>query len=71
MFMIVFLNALCIIFPTKALIAGFFVVLEVIFCLGNGYYLFQIFDDYSVPVPLLIIALVQVIALGWVYGTDR
>jgi len=54
-----------------ALIAVFFVFLEMIFCLGNGYYLFQVFDDYSVPVPLLIIALFQVIALGWVYGVDR
>ncbi|XP_066929944.1 sodium-dependent neutral amino acid transporter B(0)AT3-like isoform X2 [Clytia hemisphaerica] len=54
-----------------AIIGGVFVVLEMIFCLGNGYYLFQIFDDYSVPVPLLIIALFQVVALGWVYGTDR
>ena len=54
-----------------AIIAVTFVFGEIIFCLGNGYYLFQVFDDYSVPVPLLIIALFQVIALGWVYGTDR
>ena len=53
------------------LVALFFVFLEMVFCLGNGYYLFQVFDDYSVPVPLLIIALFQVIALGWVYGVDR
>lgn len=54
-----------------AIIAVSFVILEVVFCLGNGYYLFQVFDDYSVPVPLLIIALFQVLALGWVYGLDR
>jgi len=54
-----------------AIIAIAFVFLEMVFCLGTGYYLFQIFDDYSVPVPLLIIALFQVIALGWVYGTER
>ena len=55
----------------SAIIAITFIFGEIIFCLGNGYYLFQVFDDYSVPVPLLIIALFQVIALGWVYGTDR
>jgi len=53
------------------IIAGSFIIIEMIFCLGNGYYLFQVFDDYSVPVPLLIIALFQVVALGWVYGTDK
>ncbi|XP_065059236.1 sodium- and chloride-dependent GABA transporter 1-like isoform X2 [Rhopilema esculentum] len=45
--------------------------LELPLVCGNGFYLFQIFDDYSVPLPLLIISLFQVIAIGWVYGTDR
>jgi len=38
---------------------------------GNGFYLFQVFDDYSVPLPLLIISLFQVLAIGWVYGIDK
>ncbi|XP_065668275.1 sodium-dependent neutral amino acid transporter B(0)AT2 isoform X3 [Hydra vulgaris] len=54
-----------------AIIALIFLIMELIFCLGNGFYLFQIFDDYSVPIPLLVIALFQVISIGWIYGTDR
>ena len=47
----------------------FFVELALV-C-GNGFYLFQVFDDYSVPLPLLIISLFQVVAIGWVYGVDK
>nr|XP_047126814.1 sodium-dependent neutral amino acid transporter B(0)AT1 isoform X3 [Hydra vulgaris] len=54
-----------------AIIALIFLIMELIFCLGNGFYLFQIFDNYSVPIPLLVIALFQVISIGWIYGTDR
>ncbi len=36
-----------------------------------GFYIFQIFDDYSVSLPLLIIALFQIVAISWVYGNDR
>jgi len=38
---------------------------------GPGFYIFQIFDDFSVTVPLLIIALFQVTAVSWVYGNDN
>ena len=38
---------------------------------GNGFYIFQIFDDYAATLPLLIIALFQCIAVAWVYGNDR
>jgi len=38
---------------------------------GPGFYIFQIFDDYAVTIPLLVIALSQCIAIGWVYGTDK
>ena len=36
-----------------------------------GFYIFQIFDDYSVSLPLLVVALFQTIAVSWVYGNDR
>lgn len=38
---------------------------------GPGYYVFQIFDDYSVTIPLLVIALFQCIGVAWVYGNNR
>ena len=38
---------------------------------GPGFYIFQMFDDYSVTIPLLVIALFQCIWVAWVYGNDR
>ena len=38
---------------------------------GNGFYIFQIFDDYSANIPLLMIGLMQCIAVAWVYGNDK
>lgn len=38
---------------------------------GNGFYIFQIFDDFSVSLPLLFIAFFQCIAVTWVYGSDK
>jgi len=36
-----------------------------------GYYIFQIFDDYSASLPLLVIALFQTIAVSWIYSNER
>jgi len=38
---------------------------------GPGYYIFQIFDDFSVTIPLIIITLCQSLAIGWIYGADK
>lgn len=38
---------------------------------GPGFYIFQIFDDYSVTLPLLLIAFFQVVAVSWVYGNEN
>lgn len=38
---------------------------------GNGFYIFQIFDDYAAGIALLVIALFQCIGVAWVYGNDR
>ena len=38
---------------------------------GPGYYIFQVFDDFSVTIPLLIITLCQSLAIGWIYGADK
>ncbi|XP_057312121.1 sodium-dependent neutral amino acid transporter B(0)AT3-like isoform X2 [Hydractinia symbiolongicarpus] len=36
-----------------------------------GYYAFQLFDDFAVPLPLLFIAFFQVVSISWVYGNDK
>ncbi|KAJ7370225.1 hypothetical protein OS493_033570 [Desmophyllum pertusum] len=38
---------------------------------GPGFYVFQMLDDYSVTIPLLVIGLFQCIGVAWVYGNDR
>ena len=38
---------------------------------GNGFYIFQIFDDYAAGIALLVIALFQCIGVAWVYGNER
>ncbi|XP_028405682.1 sodium-dependent neutral amino acid transporter B(0)AT2-like isoform X2 [Dendronephthya gigantea] len=38
---------------------------------GNGFYIFQIFDDHSATIPLLLIGVFQCIGVSWVYGNDR
>ena len=41
------------------------------FVLGNGLYLFQLFDQFAGTVPLLLIGFFEFIAVGWVYGVKR
>ena len=38
---------------------------------SSGYFVFQMFDNYSLSIGLLFIALFQTIAVSWVYGNDR
>ena len=47
----------------------FFIALSMV--AGNGFYIFQIFDDYSANIPLLFIGLMQCIAVAWVYGNEK
>lgn len=54
-----------------AILAVVLFVIGIAFVAGNGYYVFQIFDGYSVSLPLLLIAFFQCIAVAWVYGNDR
>ena len=41
------------------------------FILGNGVYLFQLFDQFSATLPLLIIGFFEFVAIGWVFGVER
>eukprot|EP00794_Sanderia_malayensis_P007381 gene7381-8200_t len=50
---------------------GFMFLIGLSMVCGPGYYIFQIFDEYSVTIPLLIITLCQALAIGWVYGADK
>eukprot|EP00794_Sanderia_malayensis_P007057 gene7057-7849_t len=54
-----------------AIVAFIFFLLGIALVSSPGYYIFQIFDDYSVSLPLLIIAFCQIVAMSWVYGNDR
>ena len=38
---------------------------------GNGFYIFQVFDDYAAGIALLVIALFQCIGVAWIYGNER
>lgn len=57
------------IFTAILAVLMFFIGLAVIS--SPGYYAFQLFDDYSVSLPLLFIAFFQTVAISWVYGNDR
>ena len=43
----------------------------VIFCLRSGLNWVDIFDGYSGTLPLLVIALCEVLVAAWVYGTNK
>jgi len=40
-------------------------------CLQGGLYVFVLLDEYSGSWSLLLLAVVEVVVVGWVYGTDR
>ena len=46
-------------------------IVSIPFVLGNGVYLFQLFDQYVSTLPFLLIGLFEFIAIGWVYGVRR
>lgn len=64
----------CLFIPFLRVLAIVAIVL-LIFGLGmvasNGFYVFQIFDDYAAGIPLLVIALFQCIGVAWIYGNER
>ncbi|XP_051899023.1 sodium-dependent neutral amino acid transporter B(0)AT2-like [Pristis pectinata] len=42
-----------------------------IFTQRSGNYFVTMFDDYSATLPLIIVVLFELIAVAWIYGTDR
>ena len=41
------------------------------FLLGNGVYLFELFDQFVGTIPLLMTGFFEFIAVGWVFGVKR
>ena len=58
-------------FTFTAILAVVFFLIGISIVSAPGYYIFQIFDDYSVSLPLLVIALFQTIAVSWIYSNER
>jgi len=64
-------------FPTvrkeivSAVFAGVLFVLGIGFCSGGGEYMIIVFDTYGMNIPILILALCECLAVGWVFGTDN
>merc|ERR1719369_1089708 len=50
-------------------LAGF--VLGLPMCLQGGFYLFVLLDWYAGSWSLLLLAVVEVVLVGWIYGTER
>ncbi|XP_065914626.1 sodium- and chloride-dependent glycine transporter 2-like isoform X1 [Dysidea avara] len=46
-------------------------IVSIPFVLGNGFYLFQMFDQFSGTIPLLFITICEYIGIVWVYGTHK
>ena len=60
--------ALCV---AAGIICASMFLLSFPFVLGNGVYLFQLMDQFSVTFPLLLIGFFEFIAIGWVIGVKK
>eukprot|EP00118_Oscarella_pearsei_P014222 m.120486 g.120486 ORF g.120486 m.120486 type:complete len:283 (+) comp37733_c0_seq3:994-1842(+) len=60
---------------TMPMISGVFCFVSFVMGIGfvcqSGYYQFQLFDIFSVNIPLLVSGLFECIALAWIYGINR
>ena len=54
-----------------AIVTVIFFLIGLSMAAGNGFYVFQKFDDYFSTIPLLVIALFQCIGVEWIYGNVR
>ena len=54
-----------------AILCSVFFVVSIPFVLGNGIYLFQLFDQFAATIPLLLVGFFEFIAVGWVCGVNR
>ena len=51
-------------------VSAFSFLVGLIFCDQSGVYIFEVFDQFSACIPLLVIVLCELIAVSYVYGVD-
>jgi len=54
-----------------AVLALFFMLLGLLFTPGNGEYMLQLFNNYPVTMPLLVVSIVEAIGCGWIFGIEN
>ena len=59
------------VYVTAAIICGGMFLVSIPFVLGNGVYLFQLWDQFSATFPLLLIGFFEFIAIGWAFGVKK
>lgn len=52
-------------------LAIFFLLIGFIFTPGNGEYMLQLFNNYPVTMPLLVVGITEAIAVGWIFGINK
>ncbi|XP_042201042.1 sodium-dependent neutral amino acid transporter B(0)AT2 [Callorhinchus milii] len=57
------------IFTVICCILGF--LMGLLFTQRSGNYFVTMFDDYSATLPLIVVVFFELIAVSWIYGTDR
>lgn len=54
-----------------AILAIFFCLIGLLFTPGNGEYMLQLFNNFPVTMPLLVVGITEIIATGWIFGIDN
>lgn len=70
-FVMVYVHVLLLPSPFIAIMCALFFIISFPFALGNGLYLFQLFDQFAGTLPLLLIGFCEVATISYVYGVHR
>ncbi|XP_063694194.1 sodium- and chloride-dependent transporter XTRP3-like [Bolinopsis microptera] len=54
-----------------AILAIFFCLIGLLFTPGNGEYMLQLFNNFPVTMPLLVVGITEIVATGWIFGIDN
>lgn len=49
----------------------FFFIMGISMCTRGGYYLLNLIDNYTCTIPIILLATLEAIGLGWFYGVKR
>ncbi|KAH3692540.1 hypothetical protein DPMN_193089 [Dreissena polymorpha] len=55
----------------SAIICGSSFLIGLLFVLGSGSYWVALFDQFSASFPLLLIAMMECVTIGWIYGVNK